>query len=68
MSRYLSEKKKQEVLRLYFNGNDKRLRVISEIVGAGLSNSLSLLGDAASMSVDVSTYICNIYGEWAKNN
>jgi Co/Zn/Cd efflux system component len=44
------------------------LFVISEIVGAGLSNSLSLLGDAASMSVDVSTYICNIYGEWAKNN
>jgi len=41
--------------------------VIAEVVGAVLSNSLSLLGDAASMSVDVVTYICNIYGEWAKN-
>lgn len=41
--------------------------VIAEVVGAVLSNSLSLLGDAASMGVDVVTYICNIYGEWAKN-
>lgn len=42
------------------------LFVIAEVCGALLSNSLSLLGDAASMGVDVSTYICNIYGEWAK--
>ena len=44
------------------------LFVLAEIVGAYLSNSLSLLGDAASMGVDVSTYVCNIYGEWAKDN
>ena len=44
------------------------LFVMAEIVGAMLSNSLSLLGDASSMCIDVSTYICNIYGEWAKNN
>ena len=42
--------------------------VVAEIVGAVLSNSLSLVGDAASMGVDVSTYVCNIYGEWAKNS
>lgn len=42
------------------------LFVIAEIIGAWSSNSLSLLGDASSMGVDVSTYICNIYGEWAK--
>lgn len=41
---------------------------MAEIFGAITSNSLSLLGDAASMSVDVCSYGCNIYGEWAKNN
>ena len=44
------------------------LFVIAEIIGAIMSNSLSLLGDAASMGVDVTTYLCNIYGEWAKNH
>ena len=44
MSRYLSEKKKQEVLRLYFNGNDKRLHVISEIVGCTPATVSTLVG------------------------
>jgi Co/Zn/Cd efflux system component len=44
------------------------LFVLAEVCGALLSNSLSLLGDAASMSIDVMTYICNIYGEWAKSS
>jgi cation diffusion facilitator family transporter len=42
--------------------------VIAEIIGAVVSNSLSLLGDAACMSVDILTYLCNIYVEWYKNN
>lgn len=42
--------------------------VVAEIVGAMASNSLSLIGDAASMIVDVCTYICNIYAEWCKEN
>lgn len=44
------------------------LFVLAEVCGAVLSNSLSLLGDAASMGIDVMTYVCNIYGEWAKNS
>lgn len=40
--------------------------VIAEIVGAFASNSLSLLGDAAAMSVDVFTYLSNIYVERVK--
>lgn len=42
------------------------LFVVAEIFGAILSNSLSLIGDASSMLVDVGTYICNMYAEWAK--
>jgi Co/Zn/Cd efflux system component len=41
--------------------------VIAEIFGAVFSNSLSLLGDAAAMSVDVFTYICNMYAERVKS-
>lgn len=40
--------------------------VIAEIAGAFASGSLSLLGDAAAMSVDVFTYICNMYAEHVK--
>jgi Co/Zn/Cd efflux system component len=39
---------------------------LTAFFGAIASNSLSLLGDAASMSVDVTTYIANMYGEWVK--
>lgn len=42
------------------------LFVISEIIGALASNSLSLLGDAAAMSVDVFTYFANMYAERVK--
>ena len=45
MSRYLSEKKKQEVLKLYFNGNDKRLRIISEIVGCTAMSVSTIVGN-----------------------
>lgn len=41
--------------------------VVAEIVGALASNSLSLLGDAAAMSVDVFTYFCNMYSEHVKS-
>lgn len=41
--------------------------VLAEIVGAFASNSLSLLGDAAAMSVDVFTYFCNMYSEHVKS-
>lgn len=44
------------------------LFVLSEIIGAYLSNSLSLMGDAAAMSVDVVTYLLGFYAEWAKSN
>lgn len=40
--------------------------VLAEVVGAFASNSLSLLGDAAAMSVDVFTYFCNMYSEHVK--
>lgn len=33
------------------------LFAVSEIIGAALSNSLSLFGDAAAMSVDVCYYL-----------
>lgn len=39
------------------------LFVLSEIVGALASNSLSLLGDAVAMSIDVATYLANMYTE-----
>lgn len=39
------------------------LFVIAEVIGALLGNSLSLLGDAAAMSVDVFAYLCNLYAE-----
>ena len=35
--------------------------VIAEIIGAVISNSLSLLGDAAAMSIDVVTVCCTIF-------
>lgn len=41
--------------------------VITEFIGAMLSNSLSLLGDAAAMSVDVLAYWCNLYAERIKS-
>ena len=40
--------------------------VASEIVGALASNSLSLLGDAAAMSVDVFSYLANMWAERTK--
>lgn len=42
--------------------------VVSEILGAYVSNSIALFGDALSMSIDVVTYIFNIYGEYLKDN
>ena len=41
--------------------------VVSEIIGAFASDSLSLLGDAAAMSVDVFTYLANMWAEWTKS-
>jgi Co/Zn/Cd efflux system component len=43
------------------------LFVIAEIIGALVSNSISLLGDAMAMSVDVVTYLSNIYAERVKS-
>eukprot|EP01038_Epipyxis_sp_PR26KG_P004310 gene4310-6107_t len=43
------------------------LFVVAELFGASLSNSLSLFGDAAAMSIDVFTYMGNMYAEWFKN-
>jgi Co/Zn/Cd efflux system component len=42
------------------------LFLIAEIIGALAGHSLSLLGDAAAMSVDVFTYLCNMYAENVK--
>lgn len=39
---------------------------MAEMVGAYLSSSLSMLGDASCTSIDVFTYICNAYVEWLK--
>jgi Co/Zn/Cd efflux system component len=44
------------------------LFVIAEIFGAIFSNSISLLGDALAMSIDVFTYLSNIYAERVKLN
>lgn len=44
------------------------LLLLSEVVGASISNSLSLAGDASSMGIDILTYLCNMYGEWMKSN
>ena len=41
--------------------------VVCEIIGALASNSLSLLGDAAAMSVDVFSYFANMYAERVKS-
>ena len=41
--------------------------VICEVIGALASNSLSLLGDAAAMSVDVFSYFANMYAERVKS-
>eukprot|EP01031_Cornospumella_fuschlensis_P035254 gene35254-42709_t len=43
------------------------LFVVGEIIGALASNSLSLLGDAVAMGIDVFTYIMNMYAEHLKN-
>ena len=43
------------------------LFVIAEIIGALAGNSLSLLGDAAAMSVDVFTYLTNMIAECIKS-
>jgi Co/Zn/Cd efflux system component len=42
--------------------------VIAEVFGALRSHSLSLLGDAIAMSVDVFTYFTNLYAEGTKEN
>lgn len=42
--------------------------VVAEIFGALFSNSISLLGDAFAMSIDVFSYISNIYAERVKFN
>ena len=42
------------------------LFVLAELVGSAISNSLSLLGDAAAMSVDVFAYAANMYAEHSK--
>lgn len=44
------------------------LFMIAEVVGALKSNSLSLLGDAIAMSVDVFTYFTNLYAEGTKDS
>ena len=40
---------------------------IDEFIGAYYSDALTLLGDAVSMSVDVLSYVGNIYVEWFKS-
>jgi len=52
MSRYLSEKKKQEVLKLYFNGNDRRLRIISEIVGCTAMSVSTIVGNKFANKIE----------------
>jgi len=42
--------------------------VSCEFFGALACNSLSLFGDASAMSVDVLSYLCNLYAEYAKRN
>ena len=42
------------------------LFVLAELVGSALSHSLSLLGDAAAMVVDVFAYAANMYAEHSK--
>ena len=44
------------------------LFVIGEIIGAVISNSLSLIGDASAMSIDVISYLANMYAEHYKGN
>ena len=44
------------------------LFVIAEIIGALAGHSLSLLGDAAAMSVDVFSYLANMYAEYLKDS
>lgn len=41
--------------------------VVAELIGAKISKSLSLFGDALAMSVDVATYIGNWYAEVIKD-
>jgi Co/Zn/Cd efflux system component len=41
------------------------LIVVSQFVGAYISNSRALLIDAASMLLDVATYVCNLWAECA---
>ncbi len=42
------------------------LFVIAEVIAAFAANSLSLLGDAGAMSVDVNAYLSNLYAEHKK--
>jgi Co/Zn/Cd efflux system component len=42
------------------------LFVIAEVIGALASGSLSLLGDASAMAIDVLTYLANLYAEHLK--
>lgn len=42
------------------------LFVIAEVIGALAANSLSLMGDAAAMSIDVITYAVNMRAEYIK--
>ncbi len=42
------------------------LFVVAEVIGAFISGSLSLLGDASAMTVDVLTYLANLYAEHLK--
>ena len=58
---FSSNKRLLQVLSLSFF-----LFVVAEIVGAIYSESLSLLGDAAAMSVDVVSYFTNMYAEHVK--
>ncbi len=44
------------------------LFVIAEFIGSIRSNSLSLLGDASAMSIDVVAYLCNMIAEYLKRN
>lgn len=42
--------------------------VVAEFIGSIRSNSLSLLGDASAMSIDVVAYLCNMIAEYLKRN
>ena len=52
---------------LGFSASTFFLFCIAEVIGAVLSGSLSLLGDAAAMSVDVFAYLCDMWAEKIKS-